>query len=150
EEDKPVIYRIRMPDGQEFGPPDTDLWVFHRGRLDPINENQDLFEPDPENGNRMRRILRAARDNPDDAEKNLDDWTSDMIKALNRPPPGKSSSSQDTRPQTDPAQGIQQQDLKMASALVGVAVAAMVIMKATDVASEKAKNKRGSRDDDSA
>ncbi|MEU8802129.1 hypothetical protein [Spirillospora sp. NPDC048819] len=149
DEDDPVIYRIRLPDGEELGPSGTDRWVYHSGRLDPVNENQDLSEPDPEDGDRMNRILRAARDNPDDAEKHLDNVVSNMIKALEKPPPaGRPISGQDVSNRGDRFHDGPQSDVKGASALVGAAVVAMMALKAKDVIGEKIKEHRRGDDGD--
>ncbi|MFG2248610.1 hypothetical protein [Spirillospora sp. NPDC048823] len=105
QEDNPVTYRIRTPDGEQFGPPGTDRWVYHRGRLDPVDENQDLSEPDPEKSDSPTRLFRALRESPDDVQKHLNGIGSDLAEAApEQAPRGNPTTSQDTRAQPDAPQ----------------------------------------------
>src|SRR5690606_13955682 len=146
EEDKPVIYRIRMPDGREFGPPDTDLWVFHRGRLDPVNENQDLSEPDPEKRNKSSRLFRALLQNPDDAQKTANEIGDDLQKAApENPPRGNPNTTHDTRVNADPHQHQAAQVGDIMYAIAATALFALFVKQ--KISSSGARGERGANDD---
>lgn len=119
-----------LPTRADLDPPSAGALTRERGELTPVNEDQDLSEP--EDGDRVSRLLRRVRDNPDDAEDNLDRLLSNMDKALERPPSGSPVSAQDTGGRGDSLHGGSQQDVQGASAFVGAAVLAILAKKAAD------------------
>lgn len=129
-----------LPTRADLDPASTTPTPDQGDPLPPVDEDRDLSEP--EDADKVTRLLRRTRENPDDAENNLDNLISNMDKALERPPSGTPVSSQDTSIRGDALHGGQHHDVQGASALVGAAVIAMLAMKAAGRLRE-----HGGRDD---
>ncbi|TMR03684.1 hypothetical protein ETD83_10165 [Actinomadura soli] len=114
--------------------------------LTPINENQDLSEP--EDAEKLRHILRRNRENPDDAEKNLNNLTSNMDELLERPPSGNPISTQDTSNRGGQLHGDQQPGVQGGSVFYATVAIAMVTWKLHEKLSGRIRERVG-RDDDS-
>jgi len=79
--------RLVRPTHADLDPVGAGVWIAHRGELDPVDENQDLREPDPEREPSWKRALRRLDDRLEDAHKNLSDYSKKAQEALKNPSP---------------------------------------------------------------
>ncbi|MFG2085008.1 hypothetical protein [Spirillospora sp. NPDC048824] len=113
-----------LPTRADLDPVAARAWTADRGELAPVNEDQDLAEPDPESRDHSKRIMRALRNNSDDMQKNVNDVSSDLGDALQKPSPPRGETSTDVPfhgGSDAPSHGVQGADIALA-ALAGVMV----------------------------
>ncbi|XRQ05062.1 hypothetical protein ACN3XK_52185 [Actinomadura welshii] len=77
-----------LPTRADLDPVGAGVWLPDRNELAPVNENQDLREPDPEREPSWKRALRRLDDNLEEAQKNLSDYSKNAQEALGHRPPG--------------------------------------------------------------
>ncbi|MFI0405846.1 hypothetical protein [Actinomadura sp. 3N508] len=136
-----------LPTRADLDPASAGELTAERGEpLAPVNENQDLSESD--DAEKMRHILRRNRENPDDAQRNLNNLSSNMDELFERPPSGNAVSMQDTSNRGGQLQGDQQPGVQGGSVVYAALGIAMVAWKLHETLTGWARE-RGGRDDNS-
>ncbi|TDD40247.1 hypothetical protein E1287_01675 [Actinomadura sp. KC06] len=113
-----------LPTRADLDPASAGALTRERGEpLTPINENQDLSEPDPEDDSDWNRFLRSTRnDNVEEAVKTINDVGIKAQKILgDRPPTGHPGVVHDRNPQFTDTQHIANYG-DAATGVIGVAI----------------------------